>query len=67
MSNLNDSEKRTGDGPITSLPEGASQVIYPFCDESNCWRHAFAKFGKYEEYRVFYYCKEHLLRKVGIR
>jgi len=25
MSGLNNSEKRTGDGPITSLPEGASQ------------------------------------------
>ena len=24
MSGLNSSEKRTGDGPITSLPEGAS-------------------------------------------
>jgi hypothetical protein len=26
MSNLSSSEKRTGDGPITSLPEGASQM-----------------------------------------
>jgi len=42
---------------------GASQIIYPFCDESDCWEHAKFKFGKYEEYRVFYYCKEHL-RKV---
>jgi hypothetical protein len=62
MSNLNGSNKGARMALTSASDEGAPQIIYPFCDD--CWKHAFAKFGKYEEYRVFYYCKEHLLRKV---